>query len=104
MERMLMQTIVEGNPSITISLSAADLRSVVKEIVREERQRIKDALKASKELPTLTRSQAAKALNIHVNTLDRWAADGYITPVKIGTKVLYKASDIDAILNRNQEH
>ena len=102
MNGALMQTIIDGNPSITISVNAADLRNVVVEIVKQERQRIKDAIEASRELPTMTRSQAAKALNIHVNTLDRWAADGYITPIKIGTKVLYKPSEIDAILTRNQ--
>lgn len=104
MDGALMQTIIEGNPAITISVNAADLRSVVVEIVKQERQRIKDAIEASRELPTMTRSQAAKALNIHVNTLDRWAAEGYITPIKIGTKVLYKPSEIDAILTRNQEN
>lgn len=103
MDAALMQTIIEGNPAITINVNAADLRNVVVEIVKQERQRIKDAIDASRELPTMTRRQAAEALNIHVNTLDRWAADGYVTPVKIGTKVLYKASDIDAILARNQE-
>lgn len=104
MDAALMQTIIEGNPAITINVNAADLRNVVVEIVKQERQRIKDAIDASRELPTMTRRQAAEALNIHVNTLDRWAADGYVTPVKIGTKVLYKASDIDAILARNQEN
>lgn len=104
MDATLMQTIIEGNPAITISVNAADLRNVVVEIVKQERERIKEAIEMSRELPTMTRSQAAKALNIHVNTLDRWAADGYITPVKIGTKVLYKASEIDNLLARNQEN
>lgn len=103
METALMQTIISGNPAITISVNAADLRNVVIEIVKQERQRIKDAIEASREFPTLSRRKAAEALNIHVNTLDRWAADGHITPVKVGTKVLYKASDIDAILDRNKE-
>lgn len=102
MDAALMQTIIEGNPAITISVNAADLRNVVVEIVKQERQRIKDAIEASRELPTMTRSQAAKALHVHINTLDRWAAEGYINPVKIGTKVLYKASDIDTMLARNQ--
>lgn len=102
MDAALMQTIIEGNPAITINVSAADLRSVVVEIVKQERQRIKDAIEQSRELPTMSRKDAAKALNIHINTLDSWAKDGYITPVKIGTKVLYKASDIDMMLARNQ--
>lgn len=98
---MLMERIIDGSQAITISVNAADLRNVVVEIVNQERERIRMAVEADKERPTLSRAEAAKMIGVHPNTLDRWAADGYLTPTKIGSRVLYRMSDIDEILSRN---
>lgn len=100
MDAKLMQTIIDGNAAVTISMNAADLRSVIMEMAHQERQRIKEELEASREKPTLSRAEAAKALSVHVHTLDRWTAMGYLNPVRLGSKVLYKAGDIDRMLAR----
>lgn len=97
----LINTIAEGAPGVMLVVSAADLKAAVVEMCKSHETEKQRALKANRELPTLTREQAAKALNVTFSTLWRWAKIGYLTPVKIGTKVLYRASDIDAMLNSN---
>lgn len=98
MDTSTLNTITSGAPGVMLVVSAADLKNVVSELWREQDQRIATELAAQRERPTLTRFEAAKALNVTLSTLWRWAKMGYLTPVKIGTKVLYKATDIDRML------
>lgn len=102
MDAATYNAIVNGTPGVTIQVAAADLRAVVAGMVQGERERTAQAIEQHREAPTMTREQAAKALNVDPSTLWRWAKCGYLTPVKIGTKVLYRASDIDRMLNTQQ--
>lgn len=98
MDPQLFNQIVNGNENIIIAISAADLKAIVNTMVRGERERIDKELKEQKERPTMTRQQAAEALNVSISTLYNWAECGYLVPCKIGTKVLYIASDIEKLL------
>ena len=46
----------------------------------------------------LTVDEAAKLLHRDRSSLWRWSKTGYLTPVKIGAKILYRRSDIDKLL------
>lgn len=95
-----MNRIAAGQPGVMLVISAADLKNVVDGMCEANRRRTAEAVAAHRERPTMTRDDAAKALNVTYSTLWRWAKSGYLTPVKIGEKVLYRATDIDAILER----
>lgn len=41
---------------------------------------------------------AANQLHRTVGTLDRWRKSGYLVPIYVGGKPMYKQSDIDKIL------
>lgn len=45
----------------------------------------------------LTRQEAMKLLGKSANTLWKWARRGYLKPVKVGGRVMYKVSDIQGI-------
>ena len=66
------------------------------EIYRRERQ-VGDSLIPMKE---------ARAMlgNPHPTTMWRWEQYGYLTKVKIGVKVFYRQSDIEAIIRKNEIH
>ena len=87
-----------GNPIFQISLN--DLREVVKDLYQEERKRTEEAISAHREQATLTRKETAKMLGVSLGTLWQWAKSGYITPVKIGTKVMYRLSDVENLLKK----
>lgn len=87
-----------GNPIFQISLN--DLKEVVKDLYQEERKRTEDAINAHRERPTLTRKETAKMLGVTLATLWQWAKSGYLTPVKIGTKVMYRPSDVENLLKK----
>ena len=51
----------------------------------------------------LTRKEAAKRLNLQPHTLAVWFSSGRmgLRVVKIGRSVRYRASDVEALINRN---
>lgn len=101
MNQTTFQAIVTGTPGVIVQVAAADLKAVVADMVKSERDIITEAIEAHREKPTMSRHQAAKALGVTLSTLWRWAKEGYLVPVKIGTKVLYRATDIDKMLETN---
>ena len=103
MDATALQQIKAGSPGVLVVITAADLKQAVGELFKEEQERQTAVLEAHRERPTLTRQEAAKALNVTLTTLWRWATIGYLCPVKIGTKVLYRATDIDAILEKKAD-
>lgn len=100
METALLNRISSGDPGVMLVVSAADLRAAVSDMWSAHRQQTAQAIARHREQPTMTRDDAARALNVTLSTLWRWAKIGYLVPVKIGAKVLYRASDIEDILNR----
>lgn len=101
MNNLLLNAITQGSPGITISMSAEDLKKVVNGMVNDERTRIQNAIETNREKPTVTRKEAARLLGVALPTLWKWAKSGYLIPVKIGTKVLYRYSDIEKMLTIN---
>lgn len=99
MNPALREAIVSGDANITISVNAADLRSIVCEMAHAERTRIAEEIERSKEQYVLTREEVAKQLKITLVTLWKREKDGSLTPKRIGSKVFYRQSDIDAYLD-----
>lgn len=102
MTQQFFNPIVEGSPSTILQISAADLRAVVNEMWDRAQENAEKTLAEHRERPTMTREEAAKALNVTLSTLWRWDKINYLKPVKIGTKVLYRASDIERMLTSKQ--
>ena len=102
MEATILNQIATGAPGLMVVVSAADLKNVFAEMNQAHEADKAAALAAHRERPTMTRQEAAAALNVTLATLWRWNKIGYLAPVKIGSKVLYRASDIDRILTTKQ--
>lgn len=100
MDKLILNKIADGTPGVMLVVDAADLKAVVSDMWGAHVTQTKEAIAADRERPTMTREDAAKALNVTLSTLWRWAKMGYLNPVKIGTKVLYRATDIDSMLKR----
>lgn len=95
-----LQQAANGSSSVMIVLNAADLKQVVSEMYQEQAQATAAAVADAKEKPTLTRIEAAEMLGVALSTLWKWAKSGYLVPVKIGNKVLYRVSDINKMMQQ----
>ena len=99
LDQKLLTQIIDGNHNIILAVSAADLREIITAMALQERRNIDLAIEKHRERPTLSRAQVAEMMGVHVNTVDGWARSGYLEPVKVGSKVMYRASDIDDMLD-----
>ena len=94
--------ISQGESGVMLVVSPTDLKNVIGEMYREHKRDKEQAASDSRMIPTMTRNEVAAALRVSMSTLWRWAKSGYLMPVKIGSKVLYRAADIDGILQNNE--
>lgn len=47
----------------------------------------------------LTRKETAKFFDVTVRTITNWTSQGIITPTKVGGKVFFLKSDLEALFN-----
>ena len=102
MEQNFLSQLSPGS-NVILQVSADDLRNVMRDFYNEEKERTEEAIKKHRETACIDRKQACKILGVVPSTLWKWAKSGYLTPVKIGTKVLYKASDIEELMTNRQQ-
>lgn len=88
-----IESIIQGDSCFMVMLTASDLKSIVESMCKNYEC-------AQQEQATMTRQDVSRTLNVTLATLWRWAKIGYLTPVKVGTKVLYRVSDINALLTK----
>lgn len=48
----------------------------------------------------LTKQETADRLRVTARTLERWAASGDLTPVRLGRSVRYRTADIEEFIER----
>lgn len=51
----------------------------------------------------LSRTKTALMLGVTLSTLWRWDKENYLKPVRVGSKVLYRESDIQKVINQTKE-
>jgi hypothetical protein len=65
-------------------------------------QAISEELKSNDEEIYFNRSRAAEFLSANVEYLNNWVETGVLTPVKMGFKIMYKKSELEAILQEEK--
>lgn len=99
----ILYDLLNESPNIKIEISLANLIEAIDystkfSIAEKEQQQ-----QAKAEAETLvSRFETAERLNTTTQTLNRWAKVGYLQPQKVGAKVFYRLSDINAILKRGR--
>ena len=96
---MVIQDFLTNNPNINITVSAAELLTVVDYAISRTRSEFDESKNDSKKEAYYTIAEAAKELQVSKPTLWRWAKQGYLVPISIGGKRRYRMSDINQILN-----
>lgn len=80
-------------------LTADQLSEMIRESLRDELQLFRPARPKS-ETKYLTRQETARRLRISLVTLTDWVNRGKICAHKIGGRVLFRDSDVEAALNQ----
>lgn len=87
-------TELTNNVQLVVSLN--DLRELWEEWKDETEKRLSKT--KEQEAATLTPDEVAARLNVTKVTLWRWQRLGYLTPVKVGRKTLYRQCDITNLI------
>lgn len=84
----------KNDEKVTITFG---VREIAKQVLSEiQEQGIYTKTTADDLVPD---KRARQIVSVTRNTLYRWEKIGYLTPVRIGSKRMYKISDLEAILN-----
>ena len=91
----MLEELLAKAPNLKVEISGAELleamRSVVTEIVQHY-----DEKKEPEQY--VSRKMASEILGVNVSTLHHWNKKNYLCPVKVGSAVRYKKSDLNRIL------
>lgn len=87
---MKIQELLGNDNNAVVMVSLADLRELFAEWSA--------AHVDNQPRPHLTEEQACEVLGVKRLTLWRWNKSGYLKPVKVGKRNLYRQSDIDNLL------
>lgn len=104
---MDLMAMAKAYPELTVSIRLRDLLEANEELVRKvrteaEREQARRDRQAGDHL--IQKEEARLILGgPDPSTLWRWEKAGYLTPVRIGVKVFYRRSDIDAIIKSKEQ-
>ncbi len=79
-------------------ISGADLMQFAQVIIADTKRELEEAITKQNEDRLYTTEQTCKRMSVDPSTLWRWNKRGYLCPVKVGVKNLYRESDINRII------
>ena len=83
------------------TITAQEFRAIIGTEIREALKELPKNSQAESET-LLTRNEAARKLKVSLVTLNDWTKRGMVQSYTIGGRVLYKDSELEASLHRNQ--
>ncbi|MEG1402886.1 helix-turn-helix domain-containing protein [Bacteroides sp.] len=98
---MSIEDIIHSGANVSITVCADDLIQFANHLVKTTREELEAVISSKNEEAYKTPAEASEILHVDKSTLWRWAKIGYLIPIEVGGKRLYKQSDINAILRKN---
>ena len=96
---MNMEDILNSGANVTLTIKSTDLKEFAEHLVKKTVRSIRDSFIRPEE-DYLTIKEASQSLHTDKSTLWRWHKIGYLCRLEIGGKRLYRKSDVDAILQK----
>ena len=82
--------------NVNVILSLDDLREFVNELVENGTATAPAPVEVERSRELMTRDEVCEYLGVTKPTLHRWNKQGYLTCIKVGSKVRYRREDIEA--------
>ncbi len=90
---------------IILQIEGTDLFSFADKLVKETAREVAAKIKAeNKPDELLTRKQVCEMLGVTLTTLWHWDNNGVLTAIRIGSKVRYRRSDVEAAITKKGYH
>lgn len=88
-------------PGMSVIIRLDDLLEAQEALVRRVRREVEKELESRREEygdTLIPREEVLAMLKVHPTTLWRWEKANYLTPVRIGVKVMYRKGELDRLL------
>lgn len=87
---------------VNITMNGAELKQLLGEWFVEIMKNFQESFEKSKPIEEkyLTADETAEILGVDKSTLWRWNKCGYLSNVKIGSKVRYRLTDVEELMKR----
>ncbi len=89
------------NANIELKIKPEDLRNFANELINRAVNEVAMSIQEKSE-QLINKEEAKRLLGVCDATLWHWDKKGYLMPIKIGTKVRYRASDVKKILGQRE--
>lgn len=96
---MQLADLLQTNANISLTITLDDLRTFSNELIQSTKKELEAEVIAQQNESYLTRLETADFLKVNQASLWRWAKRGYLLPVEVGGKRMYRKSDLQRILN-----
>lgn len=94
-------TLSEQFPDMSVTIRLGDLLEANEALVRKVRREVERELEQRREEygdTLVPREEVLRMLKVDPSTLWRWEKAGYLSPVRIGVKVMYRKGDLDRVI------
>lgn len=88
-------------PEMSVTVRLGDLLEANEALVRKVRREVERELEQRREEhgdTLVTRDEVVRMLRVNPSTLWRWEKAGYLSPVRIGVKVMYRQGELDRLI------
>ena len=96
---MKLADLLQTNANISVTITLEDLRTYSNELIQSTKKELEAEVMAQQNESYLTRLETCDFLKVDQSTLHRWSKRGYLMPVEMGGRRLYRKSDLQRILN-----
>lgn len=100
--KMNLTELSQTGASISVTISLSDLTTFAEGLISNTKKQLEADVIAATEERFLSRTETCEFLQVDQSTLWRWANRGFLVPVEMGGKRLYKLSDLKRILNNGR--
>jgi len=91
--------LLNSDANFNITIQKSDLIDFAKFMISETKNELEAEVIAQHNESYLTRLETCDFLKVDQSTLFRWAKRGYLIPLEVGGKRMYRMSDLKRILN-----
>ena len=91
--------LLNSDANFNITIQKSDLMDFANLLIKQTKTELEAEVIAQQNESYLTRLETCDYLKVDQSTLFRWAKRGYLAPVEVGGRRLYRMSDLKRILN-----
>ncbi|RGX83840.1 helix-turn-helix transcriptional regulator [Bacteroides intestinalis] len=97
----LLSIIQNGSANIKLEITGEDLLVFSNQLISRAKHELSTAIAEARKEKYLTREEVKQMCDVCDTTLWHWGKKNYLKPVKVGSKVRYRLSDIQKILGEH---